>query len=126
MGEDWEVIVSYFMTLNDLKVYVEEHRGISRHRMQFRLKGKEFDWESYKDVDDMLKLETFEPLPVSVSEVENEAVEGVEESATNGTTTVNNTANNNNRPHYDVSDDEEEEEEVEVFQDCSDVVVTPL
>lgn len=40
MGEDWDVRVSYLLTLADLKAMIEEHKGISRHRIQLRLKGK--------------------------------------------------------------------------------------
>ncbi len=40
MGEDWEVRVSYLLTLADLKSMIEEQKGISRHRIQLRLKGK--------------------------------------------------------------------------------------
>lgn len=40
MGEDWSIRFPYQHTLNQLKAYIEEHRGISRHRMQLRLRKK--------------------------------------------------------------------------------------
>lgn len=40
MGEDWEVTVPYNSTFVDFKTYIEEHRGICRHRIQIRLKGR--------------------------------------------------------------------------------------
>ncbi|RYH13127.1 hypothetical protein EON65_36420 [archaeon] len=40
MGDDWEVERSYNSTFLELKEFIEEERGINRHRIQVRLKGK--------------------------------------------------------------------------------------
>ena len=40
MGDDWVVSYPYSKTLNDIKAYIEEEKGISQHRIQLRLKGK--------------------------------------------------------------------------------------
>lgn len=40
MGSDWEVTRPYQSTFLDLKEYIEQERGICRHRIQLRLKGK--------------------------------------------------------------------------------------
>eukprot|EP01031_Cornospumella_fuschlensis_P031637 gene31637-38236_t len=40
MGDDWEVERSYNSTFLELKEYIEEEKGINRHRIQVRLKGK--------------------------------------------------------------------------------------
>jgi hypothetical protein len=40
MGEDWMVDLHNSMTLQGIRGYIEEHRGISRHRIQLRMKGK--------------------------------------------------------------------------------------
>jgi hypothetical protein len=40
MGEDWNVSFPFLKTFVDLKLYIEEKRGISAHRMQLKLKGK--------------------------------------------------------------------------------------
>jgi hypothetical protein len=40
MGEDWTITRSYSSNFLELKEFIEEERGISRHRIQLRLKGK--------------------------------------------------------------------------------------
>ena len=40
MGEDWVVDLHNLTTIADIRQYIETHRGISRHRIQLRLKGK--------------------------------------------------------------------------------------
>jgi hypothetical protein len=40
MGEDWEVSRPYTTTMYDLRAFIEAERGISRHRMMLRMKGK--------------------------------------------------------------------------------------
>jgi hypothetical protein len=40
MGEDWPITLSYMSTFVDLKLYIEDEKGISAHRMQIKLKGK--------------------------------------------------------------------------------------
>lgn len=40
MGEDWVVDLHNQTTMVEIKQYVETHRGISRHRIQLRMKGK--------------------------------------------------------------------------------------
>jgi hypothetical protein len=40
MGEDWPVFVSYLFTFLDIKALIETERGISRHRIQLRIRGK--------------------------------------------------------------------------------------
>lgn len=40
MGEDWEVILPLTLTFYNLKAFIETERGINRHRIMLRLKGK--------------------------------------------------------------------------------------
>lgn len=40
MGEEWVVDFSNLMTMSEIRIFVEQQRGISRHRIQLRLKGK--------------------------------------------------------------------------------------
>jgi hypothetical protein len=40
MGEDWTLRISFLATFVDLKEFIEEVKGISRHRIQIKLKGK--------------------------------------------------------------------------------------
>lgn len=40
MGVDWIVDFHNLMTMGEIRTYVEQYRGISRHRIQLRLKGK--------------------------------------------------------------------------------------
>jgi hypothetical protein len=40
MGEDWEISRPESSTILDLKIYIEEHKNISRHRQHIRVKGK--------------------------------------------------------------------------------------
>jgi hypothetical protein len=40
MGEDWIVDFHNMTTIVDIRAFIEKERGISRHRMQLRLKGK--------------------------------------------------------------------------------------
>lgn len=40
MGEDWVVDFHNLVTIVDIRAFIEKERGISRHRIQLRLKGK--------------------------------------------------------------------------------------
>jgi hypothetical protein len=40
MGEDWEVFRPFASTMYDLRVMIEEEKGINRNRIMLRLKGK--------------------------------------------------------------------------------------
>lgn len=42
MGEDWEIARPLSSTMYDLRVLIEETRGINRHRIMLRVKGKIF------------------------------------------------------------------------------------